>query len=493
MRKGEITAFLSMVFVLLVSFVLGILEISLIRTSASMSRVTADRAVFSLFGGYQKALFEDYHVFALDSSFGSGPFSEEQITGRLHYYGSPEISHEITGVQFLTDGSGQAFREQVLEYMETRYGVSLIRDFTGLTGQWEEECIRGEEMKAQEESVMADLEELRADPSQAGTAGDARPEEGQDAPEEGQDAPDGEQDAPEEQASLPEGNPFGCLEQIEKSGVLSLVMPEEMELSGLEIERAGQASVRSLASGSGTFPHRQGMDGLEEKLLFNEYVLKTFGNAVSAQEKEDGNSGRTLSYEAEYILGGKASDRENLEAVLLKIFFIRMAMNYIYLLGDSAKRGEATALAAVIAAALLIPEGTEVIEQLILVAWAAGESIVDIRTLLGGKRAALMKSADTWQVSLASLLTLGSGADGLSGEDAAGGISYEDYLRIFLFFGNTDEVTMRTVDRVEENLASEHGLSVFRADQCVTKMELLNTSQTAGGITYTFPLYFGYC
>ena len=174
-------------------------------------------------------------------------------------------------------------------------------------------------------------------------------------------------------------------------------------------------------------------------------------------------------------------------------FFIRMAMNYIYLLGDSAKRGEATALAAVIAAALLIPEGTEVIEQLILVAWAAGESIVDIRTLLGGKRAALMKSADTWQVSLASLLTLGSGADGLSGEDAAGGISYEDYLRIFLFFGNTDEVTMRTVDRVEENLASEHGLSVLRADQCVTKMELLNTSQTAGGITYTFPLYFGYC
>ena len=127
MRKGEITAFLSMVFVLLVSFVLGILEISLIRTSAGMSRVTADRAVFSLFGGYQKALFEDYHVFAFDGSFGSGPFSEEQITGRLHYYGSPEISHEITGVQFLTDGSGQAFREQVLEYMEGSRASSSSR------------------------------------------------------------------------------------------------------------------------------------------------------------------------------------------------------------------------------------------------------------------------------------------------------------------------------------------------------------------------------
>ena len=53
MRKAEITAFLSMVFVLLVSFVLGMLEVSVIQTSKSMSRLTVDRAVFSLFGGYQ--------------------------------------------------------------------------------------------------------------------------------------------------------------------------------------------------------------------------------------------------------------------------------------------------------------------------------------------------------------------------------------------------------------------------------------------------------
>ena len=71
MRKAEITAFLSMVFVLLVSFVLGMLEVSVIQTSKSMSRLTVDRAVFSVFGGYQSELFEDYHVFALDGSYGS--------------------------------------------------------------------------------------------------------------------------------------------------------------------------------------------------------------------------------------------------------------------------------------------------------------------------------------------------------------------------------------------------------------------------------------
>lgn len=460
MKKGEITAFLSMVFVLLVSFVLGILEISVIQTSKSMSRITADRALFSLFGGYQAELFEDYHVFAFDGSFGSGEFSRDQLNGRLHRYGDTKIQHEITGIQFLTDENGQAFREQVLEYMETKYGISLIRRFTGMTEQWEEEIIQGEEMQNEESEIMEQIEEIR----EPGTG------------------------------ELPEGNPFGCLEQIESSGILSLVLPSEMQLSGLRINAGQQASSRNLSSGFGTLPQRQGMGGIEERLLFNEYVLGTFGNAVSSGADENSSEApvRTLQYETEYILGGKDSDKGNLEAVLLKIFFIRMAMNYIYLYGDSAKRAETMALATVIATALLIPEAVEVIEQLIVIAWAAGESVADLRSLLSGKKAAFVKNADTWQLSLSSLLTLGGSVDHADGEDAEGGISYEDYLRIFLFAANPDEITMRTLDRIEENLSSEHGMTFIRADQCVTKMELKNTTQAGGGIQYTFPAYFGY-
>ena len=38
------------------------------------------------------------------------------------YYGTGNTDHEITGMQFLTDNRGQAFREQVLTYMEECYG-----------------------------------------------------------------------------------------------------------------------------------------------------------------------------------------------------------------------------------------------------------------------------------------------------------------------------------------------------------------------------------
>jgi len=460
MKKAEITAFLSIVFVLLVSFVLGILEVCVIQTSKSMSRLTADRAVFSVFGGYQSELFGDYHVFALDGSYGSGSFSEEALAGRLHYYGSPEISHEITGIQYLTDNGGQAFREQVLEYMEAKYGISLIREFTGLTQQWEDESIRGEEMEQEEKAAAAEIGLFM-----------------------GEDAGQMEQEAG--------GDPFTCLEQIEKTGVISLVMPEDMALSGLRIRPEEQTSGRSLRTGYGSLPQRQGTDGLEERLLFNEYILMNFSNAASQTDESSGQT-RTLAYETEYILEGKSSDKENLESFLMKLFLVRMALNYVYLMGDSAKQAEVTALAVAVTTALLIPEAAEVLKQLILLAWAAGESVVDIRTLLSGNRTALIKSSDTWQLPLSSLLTLGSGTEQIDGSDVPGGITYKDYLRMFLFLKDPDDINMRVLDRIEENIKMEYGMDWFRTDQCITKIEVKNTSEILGGITYTFPVYFGY-
>ena len=451
MKKAEITVFLSLVFVLVVSFVLGILQITVIHISKNLSRLATDRAVFSVFGEYQIQLFEDYHVFAIDGSYGSGGFSQEKIIGRMHYYGGDGTDHEVTGIQFLTDNDGQAFREQVLTYMEETYGIGLIRDFTGLTGEWKEQEIQAEQIEKKEETMLEELEDLK------------------------------------ESTGTLEGSPFTCVEQIENAGILSVVMPKDMELSGKSISPDRQTSRRGLHKGNGNFPARQAMDGISEKLLFNEYVLDSFTNAAGGEEKN-----RSLSYEVEYILTGKESDKENLESVLLKLFFIRMALNYVYLQGDSEKQAEAEALALTISIILLIPEGMEVLKQLILLAWVTGESVADIRTLLSGGKAPLVKTKENWSLSLSELLTLRGGAEQLQGTDEQEGISYKDYLRIFLFLGDSDEVTMRSLDRIEENLASEHGLDNFRADQCVTKIEMKNVAMLFEELKYTYPVCFGY-
>lgn len=497
MKKAEITAFLSLVFILMVSFVLGILEVSVIHTTKNLNRLAADRAAFSVFGEYHRKLLEDYHVFAIEGSYGTGEYSDERLIGRMHYYGTAGMEQEITGIQYLTDLNGQAFREQVLQYMEERYGLSLIRDFTGLTSRWEEQGIQGEEMEETEGNILDEVNDLMENaqfPEEDGAA-DTQENQDTDFADPGTDVISPDSTGME---NLTEGGPFTCIDQIEKSGILSVVMPKDMELSGLAIELETQPSARSLNTGKGTFQVRQGTDGVEEKLLFNEYVLKNFscavpdeGQSVSTGENE-GTESRSLAYETEYILEGKSSDKENLESFLMKLFLVRMALNYVYLMGDSAKQAEVTALAVAVTTALLIPEAAEVLKQLILLAWAAGESVVDIRTLLSGNRTALIKSSDTWQLPLSSLLTLGSGTEQIDGSDVPGGITYKDYLRMFLFLKNPDNVNMRVLDRIEENIKTGYGMDWFRADQCITKIEMKNTSEILGGITYTFPVCFGY-
>ena len=95
---------------------------------------------------------------------------------------------------------------------------------------------------------------------------------------------------------------------------------------------SGQASKRTLKKGYGAFPTRKGLDQTTEKLLYNEYLLKTFGYAFrqdSEQSEGTDESGEkewqsdrsdALAYELEYILQGKGSDKENLESVLFRPF-----------------------------------------------------------------------------------------------------------------------------------------------------------------------------
>ena len=463
MKRAEITVFLSMVFILIVSFILGIFEITVVHTAKNLSRLETDRAVFSIFGEYQKELLEEYHIFAIEGSYGTGDYTEDRLTARMHYYETGETDHEVTDIQFLTDNRGQAFREQVTAYMEECYGIGLIRDFTGLTAEWEEESIRGEQVLEEENRLLDQFEEMKAE---AGT----------------------------------HDSEVSAFEQIDKSGILAAVMPQDMELSGRKIDPGSQPSRRALNTGRGSFPARAGLDGIEERLLFNEYILQNFTNAAahstSDQKKQEESpsetDNRSLAYEVEYILSGKPSDKENLESVLMKIFLVRIALNYAFLLENSGKQAEAETAAVAISILLLIPEGTEIVKQLILLAWAAGESTADIRSLLSGNKTALIKTDDNWQTSLSDLISLGNSGTESEGEDMPGGISYEDYLRGFLFLMNQEDAAMRSLDRIEENLACRYGMKFFRADHCVTKVKIKNTAVIFGNLTYTYPVYFGY-
>ena len=426
MEKGEITAFLSLIFVLMISFVTAILESASVQAEKNQARLDMDRAVYSVFGEYQKELLEEYGIFAVEGSYETGNFSEKQLIDRMHYYGASGIWPEVEGIQFLTDQNGQAFREGAVKYMEDLYGISIIQGLGALAEKWEQQEITGEQTKDESNQSLEELDDMLN----------------------------------QNQSSLPmENNPLPHIEQLKKSGLISLVFPKEKQVSQKQIRGEEQASSRALRVGRGTFSVRSDVDEVTKKLLFHEYILKKFGNAVE-EEKEK----RSLAYEVEYLLEGKTSDQENL----------------------------AGAMALALATAVALPMLEPVVKQVLLAAWAFGESVMDLRSLMSGKRVALVKTAENWQLSLSSLMKMGTSEDTQEGADVTDGWDYKSYLRMLLFLENGDHLTMRTLDRVEQNLIYEKGLAFFRADACVTKLRLQNLVQIRNGLSYEFPLYFGY-
>ena len=57
---------------------------------------------------------------------------------------------------------------------------------------------------------------------------------------------------------------------------------------------------------------------------------------------------------------------------------------------------------------LTVPGIAEVVKHATLLAWAYGESVVDVRALVKGKKVPVVKTADSWQLQLANLITLGT-------------------------------------------------------------------------------------
>jgi len=150
-------------------------------------------------------------------------------------------------------------------------------------------------------------------------------------------------------------------------------------------------------------------------LYINEYAMGMFNNALTdrklnASELEKKGerdlrdrlkSSRTAYFdnsEIEYILAGMKSSSANRASVKGQILLIRFAMNSMHVYMDAAKNRQALAAATAIAG--WTGFGVPVVHSLIMLSWAMAEAVLDVKSLIEGKKVPLMKSADSWCLSI---------------------------------------------------------------------------------------------
>lgn len=212
---------------------------------------------------------------------------------------------------------------------------------------------------------------------------------------------------------------------------------------------------------------------LLDKLILTEYTFRYFSFYQEKAESPEYPDSGSKAYEVEYLIAGEKNDYQNLSAVVKRMLLLREAMNMIYLFTDAEKRSEARVFAAQFLCMTANPALLMIFTFFILGVWAMGQAIADIRMLLSDGRVPLLHSGESWSLDLPGLLQLGKG-EGLSNQEKSeNGMSYQDYLRVFLYGTDQKDINRRMLAEIERNISStgDGAQAGFTLDHCLYAMK----------------------
>lgn len=459
MRRGSITVFLSLVLVLVLSFLFAMLESGRVYCLETEAEYLSRLYTQSVFANYHRGLWEDYHLLLLDGSRQQDSFSASGLEGmamseaRRNQEKDSGLGRgwdllqlrcsDVRADSYLlaTDGEGQAFLQAVCRQMLLEIPADAL-----------------EELKARKEESRDVEENATGQEERWDQAWDAL-KEAQDIQEQDQEAAKGEslpsQEAGEgnmgtegaetlgEAGEEAQENPMEYVEQLKASSLLALVLPKGSSLSSKGLPGEKLLTRRSLQQGTMAFTDQA---GVQELMLW--YYIQEYFSCFTG-EGEKGPENHSLDYEMEYLIGGKDTDGDNLEKVVGELLALREAMNFITLMGDAAKKQQAMTLATALVGFTGIPPLVLAVQIGILLAWAFVESVLDVRTLLEGGKISLLKSAGEWSSDVSHCRETVEGKQA-AGEDGRG-LSYRQYLLLLLFLHPASQLCLRCMALMEQN------------------------------------------
>lgn len=473
-EKGSLSVFFALILPMLLSLFFSMLEVTRICGLDRNSEELAKQMVENAFSEYQPVLWERYGILALDMGYSSGQPETEKISGRMmelgSWYGetegeswmnyllalSPQLC-EVTSYGLLTDNDGAPLIRQGAEVMGNRMASDLL-------SQWVSQVQGSKELQ----DKSPDLEDL-IERGQQALLEEEKSEQGTRKQEAGQESQEAQDEYLREEPLEMQDNPLDLFAQWKEKGLLGLVLPAGSSISSGCIDTKDAVSGRVRNQGT-----RRDLTevGLVDKVLFSQYVLETFSLFTNTKEEQE-HSG--MAYEAEYILGGKASDRENLESVAVKILLLREVQNLAAIYMDPVKVQKTQRAALSIAGITANPLVIQAVQVAVAAVWAFVESVLDMRLLFSGGTVPIVKRASEWTSDLTRLgqyVSLDQTA-----KSSEHGMTYSDYLRIFLALLSKKELGLRACDVIEEQIRATQGYEAVRADHLVYELETICSFQ----------------
>lgn len=439
--KGSVSVVIALTLTLMLSFSMALIESARENTLLLKADIVFDAGVQGVMAQYSAALWEKYDLLYVDSGDSGVQAAKGHISTQLADIIEKNLAYdtggwlaldyvgvEISELLLATDFSGKDFYLQAVDAAAASTGLSYIELALRWFDKTEETYNMGDFLQEETQRVSDSIEEVNGTEVVTESVWEENEE--------------GERVLVEETECVNIENP---LDRIWEAGVLLHQVTEGSDsISSVEVDRSFLASHRRVAAG--TLQDERKEDGIRNKLLFCKYVIDHFGCYTdTAAEKE-----KMLHCEQEYLLGGKESDRQNMELVTAKLLILREIDNYLMLMQDEVKKLEAHELA-LAATAALVPWMEPVVYQAILIYWAYEESVKDLQVLFRGEKIPLVKS-----------LSLGAGDEYALG--------YQEYLLLLLLMQSREKLVMRSIDIVELNMRMKN--EAFCMDACLARAQL---------------------
>lgn len=460
-NKGQTTIIFSLCIGILFLFTLSALEIGRIYMSRVKIMPCVHSMRSSIMADYNEELFERYHLLFMDVTYGTG--SEAVVEEKMKDYletslngeGSQFYQYELTEIglvekeSILSDNMA-LLKEQIADYEKT---AGLINRAKDLAGKLTED--NNDVGDALQETEMNAVElNLPEDESESGIT---------------------QQDVKD---------PREVLEQSLTLGILAFVAPDmkiskEKQVFGEDCPSEKYAEqkdkewsnrfddIGNLKDFLSDMVDYDEVDVLTKHASFTNYVITHFSNAVN--QKED----TVLQCEVEYILEGKDNDYDNLEAVITEMLWLRMPVNYAYLLTDIEKQSQALTLATTLCTITGTEPLIEIVKYLLLGCWAYGESLHEMKLILAGESIPYVKTSVTWYTDLQTLE-----ASNVV-EQQTDGLNYEDYLMILLAKkcgSSLNKSYARMLDVIEKNIQTDN--EAFQMTNCIGSMTIQGKIKT---------------
>ena len=431
-EKGSITLF-SLVAILLVSAaIFALLEGTRLQEMRRFALLQTESALESAFANYNGCLWEKYRLLGADGS-SMQKIVERSAGGRM---GSGMnllrlVPEDVKLEEYtrLTDGNGNVYIANVASYMKENFVYEAAK-----------------EIYSHYESIKQILETSQMDTSNI-----------TDALEEMERLESSKQTRTRDDTA----DAKSILETAKywmELGILELFVKNAEELSNAKLDYGSGILERNLQKGKNPVEY---MNDWQERMLLQQYLLTYMSSYMDRQED------RALAYELEYLVGKCHRDIDNLKVTITKLLAIREASNFLSLMSDSIRVAEAETMAILLVGVTANPMLIETVKIGLLTAWALGESILDVRALLAGKKISLLKNKENWTLELESLSEL-SNVDRMA-KECVFGIYYEDYLGILLLLEKEENLAMYAMNLQEATIRKNTGNPLFSIDTLITR------------------------